>query len=56
MGLKTRAILQRDDYEVSATNMTACIFETGSIRADINKLLDFNKYGEAIAQGIYDYF
>lgn len=56
MGLGTRGILQRDDYEVSATNMPACIFETGSIRADINKLLDFNKYAEAIAQGIYDYF
>ena len=56
MGLGNRAILQRDDYEVSATNMPSCIFETGSIRADINKLLDFNKYGEAIAQGIYDYF
>lgn len=56
MELGTRGILQRDDYEVSATNMTACIFETGSIRADINKLLDFNKYAEAIAQGIYDYF
>lgn len=56
MGLGNRALLQRDDYEVSATNMPACIFETGSIRADINKLLDFNKYAEAIAQGIYDYF
>lgn len=56
IGLGTRGILQRDDYEVSATNMTACILETGSIRADINKLLDFNKYAEAIAQGIYDYF
>lgn len=56
MGLTTRAILQRDDYEVTGTNMPAVIFETGSIKHDINKLLDAEKYGLAIAQGIYDYF
>jgi len=54
MGLGTRGILQRDDYEVSYTDMTACIFELGSIRYDINQLLDFNKFGLVIAQGIYD--
>ena len=55
MGLGTRGIIQRDDWEVADTNATACIFETGSIRADINKLLDAEKFAEAIAQGIYDY-
>ena len=54
MGIGTRGILQRDDYEVSYTDMPACIFETGSICRDINKLLDVEKYGYAVAQGIYD--
>ena len=54
MGMTTRGILQRDDYEVSYTDMPACIFECGSIRADINKLLNVEKFGFAIAQGIYD--
>jgi len=55
-GLGTRGIIQRDDWEVSDTNMTACIFETGSIRADIAKLLDAGTFGEIVAQGIYDWF
>ena len=53
-GLKVRGIIQRDDWEVSDTNMTACIFETGSIRYDIGKLLDAETYGKAVAQGIYN--
>jgi len=55
-GLGTRGIIQRDDWEVSDTNCTACIFETGSIRADIEKLLDSATFGEIVAQGIYDWF
>lgn len=55
-GLGTRGVIQRDDWEVSDTTMTACIFETGSIRADIGKLLDANTFGEIVAQGIYDWF
>jgi uncharacterized protein YjdB len=54
MGMGTRGILQRDDYEVSGTDMKACIFETGSIRNDLDKLLDAEKYGFALAQGIYE--
>jgi N-acetylmuramoyl-L-alanine amidase len=55
-GLGTRGIIQRDDWEVSDTNMTACIFETGSIREDIAKLTDAQTFGEIVAQGIYDWF
>ena len=53
-GLKLKGIIQRDDWEVSDTNMTACIFETGSIRYDIGKLLDAETYGKAVALGIYN--
>ena len=53
-GLRVRGIIQRDDWEVSDTNMTACIFETGSIRYDVGKLLDAETYGKAVAQGIYN--
>lgn len=55
MGIGTRGILKRDDWEVTDTNMTACIFETGSIRADINTLLNASAYGHAVAYGILDY-
>lgn len=55
-GLDTRGVIQRDDWEVSDTTMTACIFETGSIRTDIGKLLDANMFGEIVAYGIYDWF
>lgn len=54
MGMGTRGVMERDDYEVSGTDMKACIFETGSIRQDIGKLLDADKYGFALAQGIFD--
>jgi len=54
-GLGTRGIIQRDDWEVSDTNMTACIFETGSIRQDISLLLNAELYGEIVAQGFYDF-
>ena len=55
MGIGTRGILQRDDWEVAGTNMPACIFETGSISADINTLLNYQAYGQAVAFGILDY-
>ena len=53
-GLKLKNIVQRDDWEVSDTNMPACIFETGSIRYDVGKLLDAETYGKAVALGIYN--
>lgn len=56
LGLGTRGILERDDWEVADTNMTACIFETGSIKADLNTLLNAQAYGQAVAFGILDYF
>lgn len=57
MGIGTRGVSQRSDlYEVSGTNMPACIFETGSIRADISKLTQADAYGRALAYGILDYF
>lgn len=53
----TRGILQRADWEVTDTNMPACIFETGSIRADIGILRDqATEYGNAMACGVMDYF
>lgn len=54
-GLRTRGIIQRDDWEVAETNMIACIFETGSIRVDIKTLQDVQNYGKAIAKGICNY-
>lgn len=56
LGLGTRGVLQRDDWEVADTSCPACIFETGSIRYDIGLLVNAEAYGEAIAQGIYDWF
>lgn len=56
LGLGTRGIIQRDDWEVADTEAVACIFETGGIRPDIKKLLDYQMYGDVVAQGIYDWF
>lgn len=57
MGLKTRAYVKRTDLlELNTTKMTACIFETGSIKADLNTLKNKPElYGKAIAHGICDY-
>lgn len=52
----TRGILQRDDYEVSYTNMPACIFETGAIKADLSTLKKYSACGKGIAKGICQYF
>lgn len=57
INIGTRGILQRADWEVTDTYMPACVFETGSIRADIAILRDqAQSYGEALACGIMDYF
>lgn len=57
MGMKTRGVMKRTDlYELNYTDMPACIFETGSIKADISKLKnDPDKYGKFIAIGICNY-
>ena len=56
-GLKTRGLTKRTNLgELNNTNMTACIFETGSIKADLKLLRDKPElYGKAIAWGICDY-
>lgn len=56
MKLKTRGLSARSDLgELADTDMAACIFETGSIKADIKTLRDAEAYGEAVAKGILDY-
>ena len=56
MGMKTRGVTKRTDlYELNYTDAPACIFETGSIKADIEKLKESDKYGKCIAQGICNY-
>ena len=56
MGMKSRGVVKRTDlYELNQTTMPACILETGSIKADIAKLKDYDKYGKCIAKGICDY-
>lgn len=56
MGMKTRGVTKRTDlYELNYTDAYACIFETGSIKADIAKLKQSDKYGKCIAKGICNY-
>ena len=57
VGLKTRGVIRRTNLgELNNTDMTACIFETGSIKADLKLLRDKpDLYGKAIAWGICDY-
>ena len=57
LGMKTRGVCRRTDlYELNCTDMPACIFETGSIKADIKTLKKKpDTYGKAIAKGICDY-
>lgn len=56
MGMKTRGVTKRTDlYELNYTDAYACIFETGSIKADIKKLKESDKYGKCIAKGICNY-
>lgn len=57
LGMQTKTASKRNDlYELNATDMTACIFETGSIKEDLKVLRDKPKaYGRALAKGICDY-
>ena len=59
-GIDTRGITARSDlYELNATNMPACIFETGSIKADRKEwdtAKECDEYGKALAKGLCKYF
>ena len=56
MSMKYRGTCKRTDlYELNATKMTAVIFETGSIKADLKYLKDYKKYGKALAKAICKY-
>lgn len=55
-GLPLRSIKYQEDYEVTGTNMTACIFELGGIKADNKILHDAELCGKGMAQGLCDYF
>lgn len=46
---------RKDLYELTATDMPACIFETGAIKADLKKLKDYKAYGDALAKAIMKY-
>ena len=59
-GIETRGVTPRTDlYELNKTDMPACIFEAGSIKAD-RKEWDTDKecdeYGKALAKGLCKYF
>ena len=56
MKMKVRGCVKRNDlYELNATKMTAVVFETGSIKADLKKLKDYKKYGKVLAKAICKY-
>ena len=56
MKMKFRGAAKRTDlYELNATKMTAVIFETGAIKADLKKLKDYKAYGKALAKAICKY-
>lgn len=57
MGMKSRGVQKRTDlWELNGTDMTACILETGAIKADLAILRDKpDQYGKAIAKGICSY-
>ena len=57
MGMKSRGVVKRTDlWELNGTDMTACILETGAIKADLKILKNkADAYGKCIAQGICDY-
>ena len=54
VGIDTRGIGHRNDlYELNATNAPACIFECGSIKADLKKMQKkYDEYGKGAARGI----
>lgn len=49
------ACKRTDLYELNATNMPSCIFETGSIKNDLKKLKESKAYGRALAKAICAY-
>lgn len=57
MKMKSRGVQKRTDlWELNGTDMTACILETGAIKADLSILRDKpDAYGKAIAKGICSY-
>lgn len=59
-GIKTRGVTARTDlYELNQTDAPACIFETGSIKADRKEwdtAKECDDYGKALAKGLCDYF
>lgn len=56
MKMKFRGAAKRTElYELNATKMTAVIFETGAIKADLKYLKDYKKYGKALAKAICKY-
>lgn len=57
IGIKTRGIHPSTTLgEVSSTKMPSCIFETGSIKADLKILKDqYDDYGKALAKGLCNF-
>lgn len=59
-GIKTRGVTPRTDLgELNDTHMPACVFETGSIKADRKEwdtAKECDEYGKALAKGLCDYF
>ena len=58
-GIKTRGVTKRTNlHELNATDMVACVYETGSIKHDAKKwdeAKEIDTWGKAIAKGICDY-
>lgn len=57
IGIRTRGICKRKDlWELNGTDMPACIFECGSIKADLGTFKKkSDAYGKALAKGIAEY-
>ena len=57
MKMRSRGVIRRTDlWELNGTSMTACILETGAIKADLKILKNrTDAYGKCIAKGICDY-
>ena len=56
MPMRSRGTAKRTDlWELNGTDMPACILETGAIKADLDILKTFDKYGKCVAKGIMAY-
>lgn len=56
MGLPWKGAKKRLDLgELNQTDMTAVVFETGAIKADLKVLKDYQKYGKVLAKAICKY-